>query len=715
MRLSHAFTLGFLALTFVRATPVQNQIPLSPSEVFSVHDAPEPQPGPRKLKGRFLHITDVHPDPFYLTGSDPGERCHRGKGDAGVIGAETSGCDTPFSLVNETFAWIKENLRDEQEADMCEIQEIDFVIWTGDSARHDNDVNIPRSDSQIFMLNRRITAGMIDVFGKPDNLGDDDPTNDLVVPILNLTNFGAKLASDVIFCDFLLKLVFSIPTLGNNDIFPHNIMTDGPNKITREFSDIWRSFIPQDQYHVFDKGAYFWTQVIPGTNGKTGLASKGGLSVISLNTIYFFGSNAAVDGCDLKGEPGYEQMEWLKIQLQLMRDIGMKAILIGHVPPAWTSTKQSWDETCWKKYVLWSKQYRDVIVGSIYGHMNLDHFMVHDSDELKPPHDDSKRKKKPKKKWSGRSAEEMVANEMDASEFDEENPVFNVQNAESYLNSLREAFSYLPTPIGAVGKSDDDDDSYDQNQNADYSQRIGGRWGERYVLSIVGPSVVPNYFPTLRVIEYNITGLDDVNVVVGGSNAKPGDDYQALHTTKKKDPSTPDPPSKTTPPGPAYSMQPFTFLGITQYYANLTRINGRNEKMDNQHLELRDSAEDRTFRYELEYNTRTDKIYKLKDMTVKSYLKLAREIVDATHRGNKKKQGDRDKTNEIDDSAEWEDLEVEDGEEIDTEEGGGVEEERRKRGRKSKKRHHYRLKDRIWHTFVKRAFVGTIEGDELGL
>jgi len=74
-------------------------------------------------------------------------------------------------------------LSKERKADKSEIQEVDFVIWTGDSARHDNDVNIPRSDSQIFTLNRRITAGMIDVFGKPDNLGDDDPTNDLVVPM----------------------------------------------------------------------------------------------------------------------------------------------------------------------------------------------------------------------------------------------------------------------------------------------------------------------------------------------------------------------------------------------------------------------------------------------------------------------------------------------------------------------------------------------------
>lgn len=57
MRLSTAFALSFLAVTFVEATPVQNQIPLSPDDVVSVHGAPESQPSARKLKGRFLHIT----------------------------------------------------------------------------------------------------------------------------------------------------------------------------------------------------------------------------------------------------------------------------------------------------------------------------------------------------------------------------------------------------------------------------------------------------------------------------------------------------------------------------------------------------------------------------------------------------------------------------------------------------------------------------------
>jgi hypothetical protein len=38
-------------------------------------------------------------------------------------------------------------------------------------------------------------------------------------------------------------------------------------------------------------------------------------------------------------------MEWLSAQLNFMRERNMKAILIGHVPPAWTSQKKSWDET----------------------------------------------------------------------------------------------------------------------------------------------------------------------------------------------------------------------------------------------------------------------------------------------------------------------------------------------------------------------------------
>jgi endopolyphosphatase len=68
--------------------------------------------------------------------------------------------------------------------------------------------------------------------------------------------------------------------------------------------------IPEYEIHTFERGGYFATEVVPNK-----------LAVISLNTLYWystvhhsrrFGSNAAVDGCDRKSEPGSQQFEWLR-------------------------------------------------------------------------------------------------------------------------------------------------------------------------------------------------------------------------------------------------------------------------------------------------------------------------------------------------------------------------------------------------------------------
>ena len=88
--------------------------------------------------------------------------------------------------------------------------------------------------------------GLTDVFGNGDN--DDDPTNDFKIPI--------------------------IPTFGNNDIMPHNILLAGPNKWTVKFLDIWRGFIPEAQRHQFQQGGWFFVEVIPNK-----------LAVVSLNTM----------------------------------------------------------------------------------------------------------------------------------------------------------------------------------------------------------------------------------------------------------------------------------------------------------------------------------------------------------------------------------------------------------------------------------------------
>lgn len=340
--------------------------------------------------------------------------------------------------------------------------------------------------------------------------------------------------------------------------------------------------------------------------------------------------------------------------------------------------------------------------------MNLDHFLLHDTDELEPPHeDDIRRPKKPAKKLTMSCAaghpgcaEEYPEREDEVKQFDEENPTFTASNAETYLHSLREAFSYLPSPANLASLSGE----VREQEAQKYSKKIGGKFAERYILSLVGPSVVPNYFPTLRVVEYNTTGLfdgDEGNTIDPGPiiQSEPAEDEE-FDIAKKRDPTVPLPPSKTSPPGPAYSMQSYSWLGYTQYYANMTRINGRQpgkpQEDGQSHLELRDLSDDLEFRYEVEYNTRTDKVYNLKDMTVKSYLKLAGEIVDATLRDTKRRNGKG--SGEGGSVQEWE-VEDEDLESL----------KKKKHG----KQHEILKKDKIWHAFVTRAFVSTIKGKDL--
>ncbi|KAH7929456.1 hypothetical protein BV22DRAFT_1143330 [Leucogyrophana mollusca] len=190
-----------------------------------------PSPGVDQLHGRFLHISDMHPDPHYKSGASQSSGCHRKKPKderrSGYYGTPFSECDSPFSLTNFTFDFLDEHWSDE----------IDFVIWTGDNARHDNDEELPRTLDEIYDLNRVIAGRMEEVF--------------------------------------LRKGIPVVPSLGNNDISPA-----GPNEIIDEFSLIWKPFIPSVSYPAFRQGAYFSVEVIPDA-----------VAVISLNTMYFFNSN----------------------------------------------------------------------------------------------------------------------------------------------------------------------------------------------------------------------------------------------------------------------------------------------------------------------------------------------------------------------------------------------------------------------------------------
>ena len=627
-------------------------------------------------------------------------------------------CDSPYSLANATFDWIKDNLKDE----------IDFVVWTGDSARHDNDERIPRSMKQVEDLNKFLVHKFVEVFGKTDNINDPDPTNDFLIPI--------------------------IPTIGNNDVLPHNIFKPGPNRWTKTFASIWRKFIPEEQRHSFTRGGWFYTEVIPNK-----------LAVFSLNTLYFFESNGAVDGCNVKSEPGYEHMEWLRIQLQFLRQRGMKAIISGHVPPARTGSKQNWDESCWQKYTLWLRQYRDVIVGGLYGHMNIDHFVFQDMNDLKF---DFKVQDEEDREWLAIFESEATREDL------HEQQEFTITAKSTYLNELRAAWSELPTPPHGLryNRLDDDDEedlmkkSKKKRQKDRFLKTIGGKWAERFSMSLISPSVVPNFYPTLRVFEYNVTGLEKHHPATSPIGDLGDDDVAhfeqeadvqraVLKTTlldvneepteasdsgevdpnaiarrkhrKKKTPKfkVPKSPSKSSPPGPAYSPQTFTFLGYTQYLANLTTINAAHAKMMKDEHTLIDSELDKLrkkkvdFQYEIEYATRNDSVYKLHDLTVRSWLDLAQTM-------GKRSQTKADITpplipadppsavGTLDDGFLTVDHELAlangDLQANGDEEATSIESTKHKKKKKKKRR---KLRNKTWKMFVKRAFVMTKPDHEL--
>ncbi|EHK98829.1 putative endopolyphosphatase [Glarea lozoyensis 74030] len=468
---------------------------------------------------------------------------------------------------------------------------------------------------------------------------------------------------------------------------------------------------------------------------------------------------------------------------------------MGHVPPARTDSKALWDETCWQKYTLWLRQYRDIIVGGLYGHMNIDHFMLQDTKQI------------------------TILGDEGASTADEDRDIMDdelsIESANDYLEELRQNWSDLPNPASALkdpksvkhsGKSKKGKGKKGKGGKGKKSKKdklldkIGGPWGERFHVTNVGPSVVPNYFPTIRIVEYNITGLDGVTLwadtkVISKDTTEADwldeeapldvmdsdeeieeelendeettsqdlDDEETSSKHKKKkskhgkkkrkhgkkptDPNltVPQAPTKGTPPGPAYSPQSLTLLGYTQYFANLTAINNmtlvesdddeideekwRKGKHEGKHPKNK-VPHPKPFAFEIEYSTFNDTVFKLRDMTVRSYIRLAHRIGQyrpgkgdsiedvegqgedlewSDEIGDEEPSDDEDEMNESDEHNEAED---EDEDDSDDAEDDDVETDKHKKKhhkkKHHKKKHHHRNeKNKVWLTFIQRAFVGT--------
>lgn len=381
-----------------------------------VLDAPQlhSSQGGRRLHGRFLHITDLHPDPYYKRGAHPSTACHRKrpkkKRRAGYYGTAYKECDSPLALTNFTLDYLEERWSDE----------IDFVIWTGDSARHDNDDKIPRPLSEVYELNGAVAEKMKQVFSSKG------------IPV--------------------------VPTIGNNDVWPHNTLLPGPNDITRTYSSMWGSFIPPDSQVSFLRGGYFSVEVVPGA-----------LAVVSLNTMYFYSSNEGVNGCPTgdDDDPGNQQFAWFEDQLTTFRSRQLQVWVTGHVPP----TDEHYYSRCYGRYVELSLRFQDTILGHLFGHLNTDHFYFMKADDV------------------------HVEGDTDADA--EETPELT-KHAASLFDMLIADFLRLPGP----------------KDEMDY--------GDYAVVNVNPSVVPNPYVPTFRAYVYNVTGLTDIGVREVGTSGHYG-------------------------------------------------------------------------------------------------------------------------------------------------------------------------------------------------
>ncbi|RUP52291.1 hypothetical protein BC936DRAFT_148689 [Jimgerdemannia flammicorona] len=262
---------------------------------------------------KFLHVTDIHVDTTYLEGSDPKQLCHRvsdlaSNNTTGVYGALGTDCDSPISLVESSFGFMRKHL-----------QNIDFIIYTGTSnlwkslsCTHYR-IEIPATD---IVIDFTIVQAIQPVIGQMEQILIVALTNNVrysqdrdVVVLRTSTDVLSdhKMIVDYFHKNFDMKHIKFIPTLGNNDVYLHDQIAFGPQSLLTNLTKLWAPF-NLDLGETFANSGYFTQDILPGK-----------LQVISMNTVYFYSKNLLVSDCDEAGSAGDVQLQWIWANLQKAR------------------------------------------------------------------------------------------------------------------------------------------------------------------------------------------------------------------------------------------------------------------------------------------------------------------------------------------------------------------------------------------------------------
>ncbi|KAJ2544654.1 Endopolyphosphatase [Coemansia sp. RSA 1933] len=501
--------------------------------------------------GKFIHITDLHIDPNYRVGSTTYSQCHRqppplqttkdddGHRSTGRFGIPRANCDSPIALINATRDHLRHKWADK----------VDFVIWTGDSGRHDGDAEMPRTFDEIVEGNRIASGAMRRAFPK-------------TVPI--------------------------VPNIGNNDVSPHNdLPAPGHKRARRTFrklASVWKGLVPDDQLNTFHYGGYFAKDVVPKTSGKNGR----GLTVLSLNTMYWYRANAKVGGCKAEDSPGLAQMAWIRYQIRRARERSHDLILIGHVSPS----LDNYRSTCYRNYARTvtqlvpppslvadnsslssssssSSEPLPVIHAQLYGHSNVDLWSFVGQDvSMQLQNQDNSDDDEGRLWWERQVDEEtgrfgkLIREVWSASEISADQT--SIENESSLWEDMEDDDDYA---ISKALPSDFVNTLMKEFERVLTQKQRHPRLG----VTTISPSIIPKYMPAFRVFSY----------------ARPSSTGK-----RQKQPSG-------------------TLLDYDVYWANIAKHNAQKTTKDDF--------------FQLLYRFSTE--YKLPDLSPDSYLKWARKLV----------------------------------------------------------------------------------------
>lgn len=268
--------------------------------------------------GKFLWLSDVHLDPYY--GTSQAVNIFQGGGcdqesalTLKPYGQE--GCDSPERLILSAFSAQKQFIPDDDE--------LDFVLVTGDLCRHANDqFENPIRETQAILSN--ITEMLHSAY--PD------------IPV--------------------------IPTFGNNDVTPDYFFDlEAPDLMLEMLTNGFSELLLDDEVATFSKGGYLARNVTET------------ITVISLNTVVYCTHH--VPAQEYIRDP-LGQFDWLLKQLEIAQSAGRVAYIVGHIAPAVGSYRHSqlWHDHYLERYFSILKDFRDIVVGQLFGHLHSEEFRL---------------------------------------------------------------------------------------------------------------------------------------------------------------------------------------------------------------------------------------------------------------------------------------------------------------------------------------------------